>query len=85
VAEAVVVGLSDPEWGERVAAALVLVPGAVPPTLAAARAQVIAEVSVQAAPRQLTLLAVLPLRGPGKPDRAAIEKALVEQPPLEGL
>jgi O-succinylbenzoic acid--CoA ligase len=84
VAEAVVVGLPDPEWGHRVAAALVLVPGARPPTLAAARAQVSAEVSAQAAPRQLTILDALPLRGPGKPDRTAIEKALTERPPLEG-
>jgi o-succinylbenzoate---CoA ligase len=85
VAEAVVVGLPDPEWGERVAAALVLVPGAAPPTLAQLRALVTAEVSAAAAPRQLTLLDVLPLRGPGKPDRAAIEKSLREQAPLEGL
>jgi O-succinylbenzoic acid--CoA ligase len=85
VAEAVVVGLPDPEWGQRVAAALVLLPGATPPTLAQARARVTAEVSAPAAPRQLTLLDVLPLRGPGKPDRTAIETALAERPPLEGL
>jgi O-succinylbenzoic acid--CoA ligase len=84
VAEAVVVGLPDPEWGQRVAAALVLSPGAAPPTLAQARAQVTAEVSAPAAPRQLTLLDALPLRGPGKPDRTAIETALAELPPLEG-
>ena len=85
VAEAVVVGLPDPEWGQRVAAALVLRPGAEPPTLAQARAQVTAEVSAPAAPRQLTLFDVLPLRGPGKPDRTAIEKALTELPPRERL
>jgi len=85
VAEAVVVGLPDPEWGQRVAAAVVLLPGAEPPTLAQARALVAAEVSAPAAPRQLTLLDVLPLRGPGKPDRTAIETALAETPPLEGL
>jgi O-succinylbenzoic acid--CoA ligase len=85
VAEAVVVGLPDPEWGQRVAVALVLVPGATAPRLAAVRALVSAEVSGPAAPRQLTVLNALPLRGPGKPDRTAIEKALREQPPLEGL
>jgi O-succinylbenzoic acid--CoA ligase len=85
VAEAVVVGLPDPEWGQRVAAALVLRPGAAPPTLSQARALVSAEVSTPAAPRQLTLLDALPLRGPGKPDRTAIENALAETPPLEGL
>ncbi len=85
VAEAVVVGLPDPEWGQRVAAALVLLPGAAPPSLAQARALVTAEVSAVAAPRQLTLFDVLPLRGPGKPDRTAIETALAQTPPLEGL
>lgn len=85
VAEAVVVGLPDQEWGARVAVALVLAEGAVPPTLATVRALIAAEVSAAAAPRQLTVLDVLPLRGPGKPDRAAIAKALSEQPPLEGL
>jgi O-succinylbenzoic acid--CoA ligase len=85
VAEAVVVGLPDPEWGQRVAAALVLDPGADPPTLDQARAQVSAEVSAQAAPRQLTVLESLPLRGPGKPDRTAIETMLAQRRPLEGL
>jgi O-succinylbenzoic acid--CoA ligase len=85
VAEAVVVGLPDPEWGQRVAAALVLLPGAPPPTLTQARAVVSAAVSAPAAPRQLTLLDALPLRGPGKPDRTAIENLLAESPPLEGL
>jgi o-succinylbenzoate---CoA ligase len=85
VAEAVVVGLPDPEWGQRVAAALVLRPGAAPPSLAQARAVVAAEVSAPAAPRQLTLLDVLPLRGPGKPDRTAIATALAKRPPWEGI
>jgi O-succinylbenzoic acid--CoA ligase len=85
VAEAVVVGLPDPEWGQRVAAALVLAPGAGPPTLAQVRALVAAEVSAPAAPRQLTVLDGLPLRGPGKPDRTAIAAQLAEHPPLEGL
>jgi len=85
VAEAVVVGLPDPEWGQRVAAALVLRPGAAAPTLAQARAAVTAELTAAAAPRQLTLLDVLPLRGPGKPDRTAIITALAETPPLEGI
>jgi O-succinylbenzoic acid--CoA ligase len=84
VAEVVVVGLPDPEWGQRVAAALVLEPGATAPTLAEARALVGREVSGPAAPRQLTVLDALPLRGPGKPDRTAITKALLEQSPREG-
>jgi o-succinylbenzoate---CoA ligase len=85
VAEAVVVGLPDTEWGHRVSAALVLRPGAAAPSLASVRSLVAAQVSPAAAPRQLTVLDALPVRGPGKPDRAAITRLLVEQPPLEGL
>jgi O-succinylbenzoic acid--CoA ligase len=85
VAQAVVVGLPDRQWGERVAAALVLAPGAAPPALAAARALVADEVAPESAPRQLTVLDALPLRGPGKPDRAAITRMLTEIHPLEGL
>lgn len=73
VAEAVVVGVPDPEWGQRVAAAIVLSPGATAPTLAQVRA--VAE-DARTAPRQLVVLDRLPLRGPGKPDRAAIVKIL---------
>jgi o-succinylbenzoate---CoA ligase len=85
VAEAVVVGLPDPEWGRRVAAALVLLPGAEPPSLAQVRAAITAELGGPAAPRQLTLFDSLPLRGPGKPDRAAIETELAQRPPREGI
>lgn len=76
VAEAVVVGVADPEWGQRVAAALVLAPGAARPTLAQARALVTEQVSARSAPRQVTVLDHLPLRGPGKPDRTAITTML---------
>ncbi|MDP9827097.1 o-succinylbenzoate--CoA ligase [Kineosporia succinea] len=76
VAEVVVVGVPDPEWGQRVAAALVLTPGASAPTLAEVRARVTDELSARSAPRQLVVLEHLPLRGPGKPDRAAITKIL---------
>ncbi|WP_432482392.1 o-succinylbenzoate--CoA ligase [Kineococcus esterisolvens] len=71
VAEAVVVGVADPEWGERVVAAVVPAAGAAP-TLEQLRAAVRERVAPHAAPRQLLLLDALPLRGPGKPDRAAL-------------
>ncbi|GAA3615626.1 o-succinylbenzoate--CoA ligase [Kineosporia mesophila] len=80
VAEAVVVGVPDPEWGQRVGAALVLTPGAQAPTLAEVRARVTHELSARSAPRQLTVLERLPLRGPGKPDRAAITTILSGTP-----
>jgi O-succinylbenzoic acid--CoA ligase len=83
VAEAVVVGLPDREWGQRVAAAIVLSPGAEPPTLAQARAVVTEWVAARSAPRQLTVLDHLPLRGPGKPDRTAITTILETTRPSE--
>nr|WP_269329464.1 o-succinylbenzoate--CoA ligase [Kineosporia babensis] len=82
VAEAVVVGLPDAEWGQRVAAAVVLSPGAIPPTLAQVRAAV---TEARSAPRQLTVLESLPLRGPGKPDRTAIAQILASAPPSEAV
>ncbi len=80
VAEAVVVGLPDAEWGQRVAAAIVLSPGAVPPTLAQVRSSI---ADARTAPRQLTVLPELPLRGPGKHDRAAITQILANTAPHE--
>jgi O-succinylbenzoic acid--CoA ligase len=79
VAEAVVVGVPDAEWGARVAAVVVLAAGAPAPTLAAARERVARDVAPHAAPRQLRVVGELPLRGPGKPDRAAIAALLGEK------
>ena len=76
VTEAVVVGVPDDEWGQRVAAAVVLAPGARAPSLADVRALVGAAVAPHAAPRRLAVLDALPLRGPGKPDRAAVAALL---------
>ena len=72
VAEAVVVGVPDDEWGQAVAAAVVLETGAGAPTLTAVREHVAAAVAPHAAPRRLAVVPTLPLRGPGKPDRAAV-------------
>jgi len=73
VAEAAVFGVDDARWGQRVAAAVVLEPGAhVDADLA--RARVGAELAGHAAPRQLLVLDRLPLRGPGKPDRDALAR-----------
>lgn len=66
VRDVAVVGRGDPEWGERVTA--VVVPGDDPPGLEELRAWVRAELPAYAAPRQLELVAELPLLPSGKPD-----------------
>ncbi|WP_432541667.1 o-succinylbenzoate--CoA ligase [Kineococcus sp. SYSU DK002] len=87
VAEVVVVGVEDPEWGQRVVACVVPEhPGGPVPTLAAVRDRVGRAVARYAAPRQLLVLPALPLRGPGKPDRARLRdlasgRAPVGEPP----
>lgn len=72
VAEAVVVGVPDPEWGARVVAYVVTRPGAEPPSLEGVRDQVAAEHPRAYAPKELHVLDELPLLPSGKPDRAAL-------------
>jgi O-succinylbenzoic acid--CoA ligase len=79
VAEAVVVGVEDAEWGQRVVAAVVPAPGQAAPELDAVRAAVRSAVAPQAAPRQLLVLDRLPLRGPGKPDRAEVARLAAKE------
>jgi o-succinylbenzoate---CoA ligase len=74
VAQAVVTGVADPEWGQRVVAAVVAAPSAAAPTLADVRAHVAAALGPYAAPRQLLVLDALPLVGVGKPDRGAVAR-----------
>jgi O-succinylbenzoic acid--CoA ligase len=79
VLEVVVVGVEDEQWGQRVVAAVVPRPGHPAPTLAAVRAVVRAQVAPQAAPHQLLVLDRLPLRGPGKPDRAEVARLAAKE------
>jgi O-succinylbenzoic acid--CoA ligase len=74
VADAVVTGVDDPEWGQRVVAAVVAAPGAGAPRLADVRAHVAAALGPYAAPRQVLVLDALPMVGIGKPDRAAVAR-----------
>jgi o-succinylbenzoate---CoA ligase len=72
VAACAVFGLPDDRLGQRVAAAIVVVPGAAAPGLEELRDQVAASVDRTAAPREVHVVDELPTRGIGKVDRRAL-------------
>jgi O-succinylbenzoic acid--CoA ligase len=72
VADVVVIGVPDAEWGEQVAAFVVAADPAEPPDLGQLRAIVRQALSAQAAPRKVFVMPVFPLLPSGKPDRAAL-------------
>ncbi|MEV2275395.1 AMP-binding protein [Nocardiopsis sp. NPDC049922] len=72
VAESVVVGRPDPEWGQRVCAVVVPADPADPPTLEELRAWVRERLPAYAAPRELEVRGALPLLASGKPDLVAL-------------
>ncbi|MFI9510621.1 o-succinylbenzoate--CoA ligase [Nocardia sp. NPDC052566] len=77
VKECVVLGLPDDRLGQRVAVAIV--PNGPAPTLDELRAHVMRELESIAAPRELAVLDDIPLRGPGKPDRAKLRDYLLTE------
>jgi O-succinylbenzoic acid--CoA ligase len=79
VAEAVVFGRPDGEWGQRVVAAVVPAPGSAP-DLAQLRPWVTERLGAPAAPRELHLLDGVPLLHTGKPDRRSVARRLSEGP-----
>jgi O-succinylbenzoic acid--CoA ligase len=82
VSEVVIVGIADPEWGQRVTAVVVPADPREPPLLADLRAAcTTAGIAPALQPRSLTLLDRLPLRGPGKPDRIAAALAVGQLAP----
>jgi len=72
VADVVVVGVPDAEWGELVTAFIVAADPAEPPDLDHLRAIVRQALSAQAAPKKVFVMPVFPLLPSGKPDRAAL-------------
>ncbi|WP_077489077.1 AMP-binding protein [Sinomonas mesophila] len=72
VREAFVAGVDDPEWGQALAAAVVLVPEA---DLKAVRADAVVRLG-RLAPRVWVTLEDLPHLATGKPDRAALTEIL---------
>jgi len=75
VRAACVVGLTDPEWGQVVAAAVVCADSAGLDSGGLGGA-VRAELGAASVPRLVRELAELPLRGIGKPDRAEVARLL---------
>lgn len=87
VAEACVVGVPDPQWGSAVVAAVVLEAGANPDP-AALRAAARALLDGPSCPKKVIALDTLPVRGPGKPDRRAVQTMLQDalgRPEEEGV
>ncbi len=79
VADVVVLGVPDPEWGELVCAAVTLLDPTAHLTSADLRSQLSGILPDAALPKRLVILPAIPLRGPGKPDRAAIRLAAEQQ------
>lgn len=78
VADAVVFGRPDDQWGQRVVAAVVPAPGA-EPDLAGLRPWVAERLGAPAAPRELHRIAAVPTLHTGKPDRRGVAAALLNE------
>jgi O-succinylbenzoic acid--CoA ligase len=74
VADVVVIGVPDAEWGELVTAFVVPADPAEPPDLGQLRSIVRQTLSPRAAPRKVFVMPVFPLLPSGKPDRAALRQ-----------
>lgn len=80
VAEAVVTGAPDPEWGEAVCATVVLRQGHGTVTLGEIRERLRGILPDHALPHRIRVVDDIPTTGPGKPDRARLRASFnVEQ------
>lgn len=78
VLDVVVLGLPDPDWGESVCAAVTLLDPTAHLTARDVRDRLRGILPDAALPKRVLVLPSIPLRGPGKPDRAAIRLALAQ-------
>ncbi|PWV55485.1 AMP-binding protein [Nocardiopsis sp. L17-MgMaSL7] len=74
IAESVVVGRPDPEWGERVTAVVVPADPGNPPALEELRGWVRERLPAYACPRELDVRAALPMLASGKPDLVTLRR-----------
>ena len=80
ITEAAVVGVPDAEWGQAVALVAVTSPGGPPvgpvPDAGVGEIREMLRPHLEAAalPRRVVVVAEIPARGPGKPDRAAVAR-----------
>jgi len=79
VADVVVLGIPDPEWGEAVTAFVMAADPAEPPDIAGLQSRVRDAVSAYAAPKRVVVVPEFPLLPSGKPDRAALRRMGVER------
>lgn len=77
VAAACVVGLPDPDWGERVTAVVIPTDPGRPPEPGALRVAACRLLTGAQVPKEIVVFDALPLRGVGKPDRGAVRTMLV--------
>jgi acyl-CoA synthetase (AMP-forming)/AMP-acid ligase II len=85
VAEVAVVGIADPEWGERITAFIVAAPGSAAGEL---EASVVAHcrdrIAAFKAPRHIEIVKALPLNAGGKVDKVALRRSLGPQRAQDG-
>jgi o-succinylbenzoate---CoA ligase len=74
VADVVVMGLPDPDWGEAVTAFVIPAEPGDPPGLGRLRSYVRQALSVYAVPKRVVVVPEFPLLPSGKPDRAALRE-----------
>jgi O-succinylbenzoic acid--CoA ligase len=80
VADVVVIGVPDAEWGEQVAAFVVPADLAQPPDADSLRANVRQALSAHAVPKKVFVMPVFPQLPSGKPDRAALRASVQDAP-----